>query len=141
MIVLDTNVISALMRTPVDPPVKAWLATLSGELMIVSTVSIVEISYGLARLPVGKRRQRLAQLFEEMLTPEKGLAIRALEEVSARRAGAFMALREARGRPVSDADMMIAGIAAANSAALATRNVRDYDGLGLSLLDPWNEAA
>ena len=136
MIVLDTNVVSAMMRSPVDAQLQQW-ATQVQESFLVTSVSIVEIQYGIERLPVGRRRTYLEKQFEKMRDPSSRIAICELDEQAALKAGRFLAAREAQGRPVEDADMMIAGIAAELGASIATRNVRDFEGLGLTVVDPW----
>ena len=137
MIILDTNVVSGLMHTPVDEPLRRWLSLRAGEALAVTAVSVAEIEYGIHRLSPGRRRTSLAQKFDAVIDPAGPITLLPLEEAAARRAGAFLAAREAQGRPTSDADMMIAGIAAVRGAPVATGNVRDFEGLGLTIHDPW----
>jgi predicted nucleic acid-binding protein len=134
MIVLDTNVLSELMKTSPDPRVAAWLQALDATSLAVSTVTIAEIAYGLARLPAGRRRDDLVSGFEGLL---EALSIVALDDAAAREAGRLRALREAAGLASSPSDMMIAGCVSAAGASLATRNLRDFAGLDLEVLDPW----
>lgn len=138
MIVLDTNVLSALMRPALDEAISRWFAGLGLQSLAVTTVTFVEVVRGIERLPQGRRREEISTRFGELVAPDSRLVVFGLDETAARLAGALMARRDAQGRPVSDADMMIAGIVAANGAALATRNTRDFEGLGLSLIDPWS---
>lgn len=138
MIVLDTNVVSELVRPAIDPRVRRWLAANSGTPMAVTSISVFELQFGVERLPVGRKRSDLQARLDAFLTPKAGLSLRRLDSASARRGAALMAQRVRQGRPVGEADMMmIAGIAAEYGAALATRNVRDFEGLGLALIDPW----
>lgn len=141
MIVLDTNVLSALMRPNLDEAVGRWFNGLGATTLAVAAVTLVEVVRGIQRLPPGRRRDELAARFEELVAPEARLAILPLDEEAARHAGVLMAAREAQGRPVADADMMIGGIVVVNGAALATRNVRDFEDLGLELINPWENAA
>ena len=134
MILLDTNVVSGLMRPAVDRPLAAWLASLDDQLLGVSTVSIGEIAYGVARLPAGRRKSLLAANVERLIG---GMEVIDFDRTMAAQSGVFRNVRAVAGRPMSFADAMIGGTAAALGAVLATRNIRDFDGLGLSLVDPW----
>ncbi|MBL8551139.1 MAG: PIN domain-containing protein [Hyphomonadaceae bacterium] len=135
MIVLDTDVVSAIMRPALEPKIARWLAGLGDEPIAVATVTIVEITRGLERLASGRRRDDLTERFEKFVAPANRLTVLSLDEAAARRAGVFLSIRETLGRPVGIADMMIAGVAATNSSELATRNVRDFEGIGLKLVD------
>lgn len=137
MIVLDTNVVSGLMRTPVNEPIRQWIAARGPEELAITTVSIFEIAYGIQRLPLGKRRTSLEQKFGAVVSAPDMFVLCTMNESAARRAGAYLARRDALGRPTTDADMMIAGIAAELGAAIATRNVHDFEGLELTVIDPW----
>ena len=139
MIVLDTNVVSELMRAAPAAAVLLWLRRHSDRQLVTTAVTVAEIRYGLARLPDGGRTlllQRSAgELFEtfaEQILPFDAAA-----------AGAYAAItaeRERAGRPISAFDAQIAGICRAFGASLATRNVRDFSGTGVDLLDPWQPA-
>ena len=137
MIVLDTNVVSAMMRSQIDPPLAKWLSTLGAEPLGLTAVNVAELVHGFERLPVGKRRSDLVNRFEEFVGGSAPFLILPLDAASGRRAGVLAALREQLGRPVRMADMMIAGICAEHGAGLATRNVRDFQGLDLNVRDPW----
>lgn len=131
---LDTNVVSALISPHADPRLDAWLAQRTGEPAIVPVVVIAEIRFGIDLLPHGRRRSDLETRFESVLRPGGGVAVAPVDGAAANRAGAYLALRRRLGRPATLADMMIAG---EHGAAIATRNVRDFEGLGLTLHDPW----
>lgn len=137
MILLDTNVVSELMRARPDDRVRAFLSARRLETLFLSSLVVAEIRYGLARLPEGARRSGLNELFERFLA--EGFADRVLpfDEGCAARYARARAAREAVGRPVALADALIAGTALAHGATLATRNVSDFEGFGLSLVNPW----
>jgi predicted nucleic acid-binding protein len=135
MIVLDTNVVSELMKPAPHDAVRRWLSGLGDSTLATTAVTVSEIVYGLARLPDGQRRITLEARFEAYM--EAGFVILPLDDAAARAAGAFRAMREAAGLGARAADMMIAGIAAAANASLATRNIKDFAGLPVRVADPW----
>lgn len=137
MILLDTNVVSELMRPVPDAKVQAWLGTLGATPLAISAVSIAEIVFGLSRLPAGKRRSSLAQKFDALIAGPPALPVFALDEQAGRLAGECHAIRESLGRPSTPSDMMIAGIAMTRGADLATRNTGDFAGLPIVVVDPW----
>ena len=141
MIVLDTNVLSELMRPAPAPEVKHWLRACGDERLVTTAITVSEIEYGLARLPVGKRRRDLEDRFGALTGPRFDFAVLPLEEQSARLSGRLRQLREAQGQSASAADMMIAAICKLQDAALATRNVKDFKDIGLALIDPWSAGA
>lgn len=134
MIVLDTNVVSELMKPQPDPHVRDWLTKPGDQLLCTTAITIAEIEFGLRRLPAGRRSDDLQSRFE---TFAAALTVLPLDDLSAREAGRFRAMREAAGLPSQPSAMMIAGIAAVAGAALATRNTRDFEGLPIQLIDPW----
>ncbi|MEY3733262.1 MAG: hypothetical protein RL347_621 [Actinomycetota bacterium] len=136
MIVLDTNVISeALSRSP-NADVMAWLHHQDVSSLHMSAVSVAEISYGIALLPKGERRARLAEAWHElqMAWADRIVSVGATE---AELAGVDLASRRAKGRPISLADALIAGVCISRGCILATRNTQDFVDLGLHLMDPW----
>jgi predicted nucleic acid-binding protein len=136
MIVLDTNIVSELMKAAPDSAVRDWLARVDDTSLTTTAVTVAEIEFGLNRLPVGRRRGDLQARFEALVTT---IGVLPLDETAAMNAGRLRAMREAAGLPSSPSDMMIAGIAAAVGASLATRNVRDFSGLGIDVRDPWSD--
>ena len=138
MFVLDTNVISELFKPQPEPKVMAWISQLQGEDLFTTAITRGELLYGVLCMPEGRRRrdllQNLAQLFEGQLArhvlPYDGAAADAHAQ--------FAAARRAQGRPVALPDAMIAGIARSRDAALVTRNVRDFEGCGVTLVNPWH---
>jgi predicted nucleic acid-binding protein len=138
MIVLDTNVVSELMRPRPDPAVARWLSALGGEPLTTTAITVAEIIYGLQLLPAGKRRKDLEDGFAGLVGDLTGvLSVLPLDETAAREAGRFRAARQAKGLASQPSDMMIAGIAAGAGAGLATRNIRDFSDLPLTVIDPW----
>ena len=137
MIVLDTNVVSAVMMPSPPPSVISWLNDQPSDLVFLPTVAIAEIAYGLQALPEGKRRRGLRERFERFVAEGFGQRILAFGEPAAHEYGALMAHRRSIGRPMSVLDGQIAAIARTAGAAVATRNVRDFQECGLTILDPF----
>jgi predicted nucleic acid-binding protein len=137
MIVLDTNVISELMRKAPSSAVQQWLARTLDQNLVTTVITIAEIEYGIARLPQGSRSSELAERFGALTDAESGMTVLPLNDAAARRAGHFRYRREALGLGAQFADLMIAGIAADVGAAVATRHVADFSGVGIEVIDPW----
>ena len=135
MIVVDTNVWSETVRPDPDPRVLAWMRTNAAELRMPALV-VHELRYGLAILPDGRRRADLAERIEAMLARLASRVLPYDAEVAAAHAH-LRATARASGREPSAQDGQIAAHAAHASAPLATRNVRDFAGLGIELVDPW----
>ena len=138
MIVLDTNVVSELMRTAPDPRVLAWVDGQLADEFYLTSMTAAEMLYGVALLPPGRRREQLAQkvgrlideVFEGRVIPFDSTASVDYARIATTRARA--------GAPISVADAVIAATAAAAGAdTLATRNVRDFASTGLTLVNPW----
>jgi predicted nucleic acid-binding protein len=134
MILLDTNVVSGLMRPEPDAALARWMSTIDRESFAVSTVTVAEIAFGLGRLPDGKRKSMLTTSADRLF---HGMDIVDFDTAMATRSGAFRAKRERAGRPLGFADSMIAGTASQLEVALASRNINDFAGLDLSVVDPW----
>jgi predicted nucleic acid-binding protein len=141
MIVLDTNVLSELMRPVPNEAVKTWMLAVEDDLLVTTAVSVSEIVYGLGRLPEGRRRRDLERRFAELTGPSCEMSVLPFDDTAARLAGTLRSENEARGRPAGAADMMIAAIARLADAALATRNRKDFAGTGVTLIDPWAASA
>lgn len=135
MIVLDTNVVSELMKSHPDPVVADWVRATDDQFFI-TTITIGEIFYGLERLPKGRRRSRLQAVAEEVFD-DFGEFVLPFEAGAARRYGALVADRERRGKPISTEDAQIAAICQSTGLDCATRNTGDFDDLDLRLIDPW----
>ena len=137
MIVLDTNVISALMRQDADPIVVEWLDRQPLESIWTTVVSVFEVRFGLELLAPGRRRRRLEDAFARALDEDFEGRILPFEAQAARQAASIAARRRQAGRPIEIRDAQIAGIVLARRALLATRNVRHFADLGIALIDPW----
>lgn len=137
MILLDTNVISEVMRPIPEAAVIVWLNCQDASGIVLSTISIAEISYGLHCLADGQRKHRLTDRFEQFL--RRGFAHRILDfdESAAQTYGELMAHRRSIGRPMSVLDGQIAAIAKSRGFALATRNTPDFEQTAVDLINPW----
>jgi predicted nucleic acid-binding protein len=138
VILLDTNVISALMQREVDRVVLAWLDGQPPESIWTTSVTVFEIRFGLEILPTGRRRRTLEEAFVAMLEQDFEGRVAAFDEAAAQAAAGLAAGQRRIGRGIDVRDVQIAGIVAARRATLATRNVRHFEGLGLELIDPWS---
>jgi toxin FitB len=138
MIILDTNVLSALMRQTVDEQVIIWLDKQPRTSIWTTSVTVLEIRFGLQILPPGKRRSVLVQAFEIVLTDNIGGRIAPFDAVAAQHSAELMAWRHSKGRPIDLRDTMIAGIALARHATLATRNTTHFGDLSVSVVNPWS---
>lgn len=137
MILLDTNVLSALMQGDPDPAIMEWLDSLPAESVWTSTVTVFEVRFGLELLAAGRRRRRLEEAFAKALEDDFEGRVLPFDQPAANSAALIAAKRRRAGRPVEIRDVQIAGIAAARKATLATRNVRHFEGLGVPIVDPW----
>jgi toxin FitB len=137
VILLDTNVISEVMRPAPAAVVVGWLNLQDASRLALSTVSVAEIYYGLRCLSDGQRRRLLSERFDQLL--RQGFAYRILDfdQSAALAYGELMASCRAIGRPMSVLDAQIAAIAKCQGFALATRNISDFEHTGLQLIDPW----
>lgn len=138
MIILDTNVISTMMRRVPDAAVLSWLDEQPPESIWTTSVTVFEIEFGLALLPKGRRRTQLETAFGAMLAEDLDGRVLSFDEEAGRRAAGMAAKAQQAGRSVEIRDVEIAGIAAARRASLATRNTRHFEALGIRLVDPWN---
>ena len=138
MILLDTNVMSALMQRDADATVVAWLDMQPPESIWTTAVTVFEIRFGLEILESGRRRRSLEETFERMLEDDLEGRVVPYDDAAAHTAARIAADRRRIGRTIEIRDVQIAGIAAARKAAIATRNVRHFEGLGPVLIDPWS---
>lgn len=134
---LDTNVVSELMRESPDQSVARWVSGHSVEDLFLSAVSEAELRYGAAILPLGRRRETLFFKIEAMLSDAFDDRVLPFDSDAARAYGYIAAARRAAGRPVASADCQIAAIAATRRMRIATRNVRDFEDMGIEIVDPW----
>ena len=137
MIILDTNVVSELLRPSPDRTVETWVADRPAANLYFSAVGEAELRYGVAILPAGRRRDALASAIEAILREDFDERILPFDSAAARAYATIAAARHAAGRTASPSDCQIAAIARSSRMAVATRNVRDFDDMGIELLDPW----
>ena len=137
MIILDTNVLSELLRPSPARQVEAWLSTQDGTQVYFTTIGEAELRHGVAIMPAGKRRAELSKAIEGMLSEDFRDRILSFDRAAARAYAAIAAERRAAGRPISQFDCQICAIARANDAVIATRNTADFEGCGVVLVDPW----
>jgi toxin FitB len=137
MIVLDTNVVSELMLPGADISVISWTDRQPASSLWITTVTEMEIRFGIVALPTGRRRDNLATAFEGFVANMILDRVATFDIAAARAAADIMAMRKRRGRPVEIRDTMIAGIALASNASVATRNVAHFADLDLRVVNPW----
>lgn len=137
MIILDTNVLSELLRPTPARQVERWLATQDGAKVYFTTVGEAELRHGVSILPAGKRRSALTTAIEGLLGEDFRDRILPFDRPAARAYAIIAAERRAAGRPISQFDCQIAAIARAREATVATRNISDYEGCGIELINPW----
>jgi hypothetical protein len=137
MIILDTNVLSALMRRQPEAQVVAWLDGVPAESVWTTAVTVFEVQFGLSLLAPGRRRRQLEEAFARMIEEDFERRILPVDQSAAAVAGVMAAERRRAGRAVEIRDVLIAGIVSARKASLATGNGRHFEGLGLRIVDPW----
>lgn len=139
MILLDTNVVSEVMRPGTSEHVMAWLNAQDLRTLHLSTISLAELAYGIAALPDGRRktdlRSRLDATEDRVFTGR----ILTFDRSAALEYAVRMAAARAVGRGVSQADGQIAAIAAANRMAVASRDVSPFEAMGLDVINPWTD--
>ncbi len=137
MILLDTNVVSELMRDSPEPAVVAWLDDQPLGSLFVTAVTEAEIRVGVAFLPSGERRRNLADAVERAFGVLFAERILPFDSDAARAYAGIAAARRAAGRPISQADCQIAAIARSRSALVATRDIGGFAGCGIEVKNPW----
>lgn len=137
MIILDTNVLSALMRQAPDRQVVAWLDQQPRISIWTTAITVLEVRFGLQILPSGKRRAALMQAFATVLDKINHRVV-PFDIAAAQQAGDLMATQRKKGRPVELRDTMIAGIVLAQHATLATRNTAHFVDVAVPLVNPWS---
>lgn len=140
MIILDTNVVSEPLRAEPEPAVLAWLDAQAPATLCLTSITLAELLAGVAALPAGRRRNKLAQALTEQVLPLFEGRVLAFDVQAAHAYARVQAGAQAAGNPISFADGAIAAIAAAHGFAVATRNVRDFNGTGVEVVDPWAPA-
>ncbi len=137
MIILDTNVVSELMRRTLTPAVLRSLSQYSADQLYSTSISLAEILYGVELLPAGKRKSELLAGAEKLFRSVLGGRIIPFDERAAEAFSRIAARRRSRGRPISELDAQIAAIVSVHDATLATRNTADFQGCGIRVLNPW----
>ena len=137
MIVLDTNVVSELMRLDPDVSVVNWVTGQAAPNLYLSTISEAELRYGVEILPAGERRNRLLDEVDGMLQEDFAGRILPFDSAAAQAYALIAAARRAAGRPINHADCQIAAIARCRGASVSTRNVDDFEGSGIEVINPW----
>lgn len=141
MILLDTNVLSELMRPAPSAAVESWMSSQPVAGIFISAITEAELRYSLALLPEGRRQRRLVAQVEAMLAEDFADRILPFDSPAASAYARIAAVRRLSGRPISQADAQIAAIAASRGASLATRNATDFVDCGIGVVDPWNKAS
>ena len=141
MIILDTNVLSALMRQAPELPVVHWLDGQQADSVWITSVTLFEARFGLAVLPKGRRRQALEAAFARLLSEDLEDRVLAFDSAAATEAASLAAERQKAGRTVDFRDTQIAGIALSRRATIATRNTRHFHDLRVPVVDPWQAQA
>lgn len=136
MIILDTNVVSELMRSAPAASVVAWVQEQPAAQVYTTSVTVAEIAYGIARLPAGRRRDLLRATADDVFGAFTDHVL-AFDAAAAPRYADIVVEREHCGSPISGFDAQIAAVCRTHHASLATRNTADFDRLGLDLVDPW----
>ena len=139
MIILDTNVISELMRVEPDARVMAWIAEQPMAGLFTTTLTQAEIFYGLALLPEGRRRDDLIAAAQPMFDVDFAGRVLPFDTDAALAYSDISAARKRAGQPISQIDAQIAAIVSSRGARLATRNVRDFTDCGINVENPWGE--
>ncbi len=140
MFLLDTNVVSELLRPSPEPAVEAWVGGCQATQLYFSAVGEAELRCGVAILPAGRRQMALAAAIEAILREDFDERILPFDSAAAREYADITALRRSAGRPVAPADCQIAAIARSRGLAVVTRNVRDFEDTGIEIVDPWTGA-
>ena len=140
MVVIDTNIVSELMRAEPSVEVLIWLDTRPRQELFVTAVTEAEVRTGIAFLAEGRRRQGLAEVCEHAFGNLFAGRVLPFDSAAAHAYAEIVASRRAIGRPVSQADCQIAAIAQSRDMAVATRNIRDFEDMGIEIFDPWDGA-
>ena len=137
MIILDTNVLSELMRPAPEAAVVDWVATQSAASLFITTITQAEILHGILLLPQGRRRDEIEVAADMMFEEDFAGRILPFGSHAAHAYAEIAVARRQSGRPISQFDAQIAAIAKSTGAKVATRNVPDFEGCGIDVIDPW----
>jgi toxin FitB len=137
MIILDTNVLSELMKPKKSETVRSWAAQQSLMTLFTTTITQAEILYGIALLPTGKRREELSQAAQLMFSEDFAGRVLPFDQAAAVAFANIASQRRHNGTPISQADAQIAAICYTHEATIATRNFSDFEGCGICIINPW----
>ena len=138
MFLLDTHIVSAMMRRAPSPEVAAWISRQPPELLFTASVCQAEILAGIAILPEGRRRRELEAAAHAVFSEDFERRVLAFDMRAAGAYAEMFAARRRAARPVSTIDLMVAAIARSHGASVVTRNVTDFDSCGVDIIDPWS---
>ncbi|MCY4256680.1 MAG: type II toxin-antitoxin system VapC family toxin [bacterium] len=137
MIVLDTNVVSELMRPQPNSTVATWISNRSAATLFLSSVTEAELLYGVAIMPAGQRKDALKTGIKQMLREDFAGRVLPFDSDAARAYASIAASCRTLGRSISQSDAQIAAIARSRGMAVATRNIRHFEQMAVELIDPW----
>ncbi len=137
MIVLDTNVLSEMMRPVPSPVVMQWLESQPAEHLMTTALTVAEIEHGIGRLPAGKRRNTLESSFRTLLARGFSQRVLPFDAAAAAEYAEIAVRRERSGRQVHGMDLLIAAVVRARGLVLATRNEGDFQACGFEVVNPW----
>ena len=137
MVLLDTNVVSELMRATPHARVLRWIGEQPRSNLFICAITEAELRFGVALLPTGRRSKALASDVEGMVTEDFAGRVLPVDSPAAVAFADIAAERRRSGRPISITDAQIAAVARSRAAAVVTRNFRDFEGCGIDVIDPW----
>ena len=138
MIILDTNVLSELMRAAPEPTVVEWVDRQMRPTLFLTSLNLAEIRFGIAALPQGRRRSNLHEVFEESIRPLFGDRVLDFDEAASHEYAALRATARTAGQAIGDPDALIAAIARAHRFLVATRDTTPFEAAGAQVVDPWS---
>ena len=137
MIILDTNVLSEILKANPNPQVLSWIRALPSTRLFTTTITRGELFYGVFIMPKGKRRDQLQQVITSLFEVDFSSQILGFDNAAADSYAEIAANRKKEGQPISQFDAMIAAIALSRGADLATRNIKDFVNCNINVIDPW----
>jgi predicted nucleic acid-binding protein len=138
VIILDTTVVSELMRTEPAPGIASWVRDRDRRELRMTAITLAEVRYGIARLPEGRRKQVLLAAADEIFSAFADQVL-PVDTAAADLYAVIASSRERAGKPIAGFDALIAAVCRSRGAVLATRNVSDFDGTGIEVIDPWRQ--
>ncbi len=141
MVILDTNVVSEMLRPAPDPAVICWLAGQDGGRVYLTAITEAELRFGVALIPAGRRRDVIAAAVDAIMREDFLGRILPFNSAAAAAYASIATDRWKMGRPISQSDAQIAAIARVHEATVATRNVPDFENCGVEIIDPWRTPA